>query len=185
MSGPRRISTPLDERTLRSLAAGTRVLLSGEVFAARDQAHIRMLDELRSGAGLPFDPRGAAIYYVGPTPGAGGRPVGSAGPTTSGRMDSMLEPLLAAGVRATIGKGPRSGPAKAAMRRFGAIYLAATGGAGALLGSRIERAEILAYEDLGPEALRRLVVRELPLVVVVDTEGRDLCEELPPRFRRA
>lgn len=183
MSGAKRIQSPLDRSTAKALTIGTKVFLSGEVFGARDQAHIRMLESLARGEPLPFDPRGAVIYYVGPTPGSQGRPVGASGPTTSARMDAMLEPLLQAGVLATIGKGPRGPEAKSAMKRFGAVYFVATGGAGAFLGTKVERADILAYEDLGPEALRRFVVRDLPLIVAVDAQGRDLFEEGPAQFR--
>ncbi|MHC4247792.1 MAG: FumA C-terminus/TtdB family hydratase beta subunit [Planctomycetota bacterium] len=183
MSEPVRITPPLDEETLGRLAAGTRVLISGEMIGARDQAHLRMNEALARGQELPFDPRGAIIYYVGPTPGTGGRAVGAAGPTTSARMDSICEPLFRSGVRATVGKGPRTAPAKEAMRRHGAVYLAATGGAGALLGARIEKAEVLAYDDLGCEALRRLTVRDFPAVVAIDLAGRDLFEEGPAAGR--
>lgn len=184
MAGPVRITPPLDEATLRELCAGTRVLITGELIGARDQAHVRMNEALARGEPLPFDPEGAVIYYVGPTPGSEGRAVGAAGPTTSSRMDPLAGPLFAAGVKATMGKGPRTPPAKDAMRRCGAVYLAATGGAGALLGARVERAEVIAYEDLGPEALRRLVVRDFPAVVAVDLDGRDLFEEGPAERRQ-
>ena len=186
---PVRIVAPLDEPTVRRLRAGARVLISGEVIGARDQAHVRMIEALEKGERLPFDPAGAVIYYVGPTPPGGppgaARAVGAAGPTTSSRMDSLTAPLLAAGVRATMGKGPRSREVVEAMHRHGAVYLAATGGAGALLGARIERAEVIAYEDLGCEALRRLLVRDFPALVAIDAEGRDLFEEGPAAYRRA
>ncbi len=183
MSEPIRITPPLDAETLGRLAAGTRVLITGEIIGARDQAHLRMNEALGRGEKLPFDPRGAIVYYVGPTPGSGGRAVGAAGPTTSARMDSICEPLFIAGVAATMGKGPRTSPAKEAMKRHGAIYLAATGGAGALLGARIEKAEVIAYDELGCEALRRLTVRDFPAVVAIDLEGRDLFEEGPTANR--
>jgi len=181
MSEPVRITPPLDDETLGRLAAGTRVLISGDIIGARDQAHLRMNEALARGEGLPFDPKGAIVYYVGPTPGTGGRAVGAAGPTTSARMDSICEPLFAAGVKATMGKGPRGPDAREAMRRHGAIYLAATGGAGALLGARIEKVEVLAYEDLGCEALRRVTVRDFPAVVAIDAAGRDLFQRNPGR----
>jgi fumarate hydratase subunit beta len=183
MSEPIRIAPPLDAEALGRLVAGTRVLITGTVIGARDQAHLRMNEALARGDDLPFDPRGAIVYYVGPTPGSDGRAVGAAGPTTSARMDAICEPLFSAGVAATMGKGPRTPPATKAMRRHGAIYLAATGGAGALLGARIERAEIIAYEDLGCEALRRLTVRDFPAVVAIDLAGRDLFEEAVARGR--
>ena len=181
---PVRIRTPLDDETIASLEAGTPVLISGTVYGARDQAHIRMVAALKEGRELPFDPAGAVIYYVGPTPGSEGRPVGAAGPTTSSRMDLLAGALLDAGVKATIGKGPRTAPVKEAMRRNGAIYLAATGGAGALLGSRIVEAEVIAYEDLGCEAMRRLRVEDFPAIVAVDCEGRDIFEEGAARHRK-
>ncbi|MHC4201728.1 MAG: FumA C-terminus/TtdB family hydratase beta subunit [Planctomycetota bacterium] len=184
MAGPVRITPPLDEEALAGLRAGTRVLITGELIGARDQAHLLMNEALAKGDQLPFDPDGAVIYYVGPAPGGEGRPVGAAGPTTSARMDSVCGPLFKAGVKATIGKGPRTPPAKDAMRRSRAVYLAATGGAGALLGACIERAEVLAYADLGTGALWRLAVRDFPAVVAIDTEGHDLFEEGPAQFRR-
>jgi len=176
MSEPLRITPPLDKGTLARLVAGRRVLITGEVFGARDQAHLRMNEALARGEELPFDPRGAIVYYVGPTPGTRGRAVGAAGPTTSTRMDAICGPLFEAGVAATIGKGPRGPDAREAMRKSDAVYLVATGGAGALLGSRIEKAEVLAYDDLGCEALRRLTVRDFPAVVAIDASGRDLFE---------
>lgn len=176
---PVRITTPLDDEAVASLEVGTPVLISGLVYGARDQAHIRMVAAIKEGRPLPFDPVGACVYYVGPTPGSEGRAVGAAGPTTSSRMDSLAEPLFEAGVKATIGKGPRTAAAKEAMRRHGAIYFAATGGAGALLGSKITEAEVIAYEDLGPEALREIVVEDFPAIVAVDARGRDLFEEGP------
>lgn len=184
MSDPVAIKAPLplDDETLGRLKAGMRVLITGELICARDAAHARMIKALDSGKPLPFDPRGAVIYYVGPTPGDENRPVGSAGPTTSARMDGLLEPLLEAGVRATVGKGPRTKAAKDALKRHGAVYFAATGGAGALLGSKVEKAEILAYDDLGAEALRRFVVRDFPAIVAIDTEGRDLFETGPAAY---
>lgn len=178
-----RLTPPLDERTARSLEAGARVLISGEIIAARDQAHMRMLEALGRGEPLPFDPMGAVVYYVGPTPGTGGRPVGSAGPTTSARMDLLTEPLLAAGVRAVMGKGPRSREVVAALARHGAVYLAATGGAGALLGAKVVSAEVIAWEDLGCEAVRRLVVRDFPAIVAVDASSRDLFARRAGRGR--
>ncbi len=181
---PVRIRTPLDDETVASLEAGTPVLISGTLYGARDQAHIRMVAALKEGRELPFDPAGAVIYYVGPTPGSDGRAVGAAGPTTSSRMDQLAGALFDAGIKATIGKGPRTAPAKEAMRRNGAIYLAATGGAGALLGSKIVEAEVIAYEDLGCEAMRRLRVEDFPAIVAVDSEGRDIFDEASARHRK-
>jgi fumarate hydratase subunit beta len=183
MSAVVNLTAPLDDATVRRLCVGTVVSIRGRMIAARDQAHLRMVAALAKGEKLPFDPVGAVVYYVGPTPPSGGHAVGAAGPTTSTRMDALVEPLFAAGVRATVGKGPRSAAAKESMKRHGAVYLAATGGAGALLGSRIVKADVIAYADLGPEALRVFEVRDFPAIVAIDAEGRDLFEEGPAAFR--
>ena len=153
---PRRLVPPLDESQARGLSAGVPVLINGVVYAARDAAHKRLAQALDEGRPLPFDPRGAIIYYVGPTPGAPGQALGSAGPTTSSRMDAYAPRLLTAGVRAMIGKGARASAVIDAMRRYGAVYFAATGGAGALLARSIKKAEVAAYGELGPEAVYRL-----------------------------
>jgi fumarate hydratase subunit beta len=179
-----RLVPPLDADMVRTLPVGTRVLISGRLVGARDQAHLRLIAALAEGRELPFDPWGAIMYYVGPTPPSPGRAVGAAGPTTSTRMDALVEPLFAAGIRATMGKGPRNAAAKAAMKKHGAIYLAATGGAGALLGACIEKAQVIAYEDLGPEALRCFEVRDFPATVAIDADGNDLYELGPARFRK-
>ena len=177
---PVQIVPPLDEATARGLRAGTEVRISGIVYAARDAAHKRLVAALDRGEALPFDVAGAVIYYVGPTPGAPGQIVGAAGPTTSYRMDAYAPRLLALGLRGMIGKGNRSPEVIAAMRQHGAVYFAATGGAGALLGRCIVRAEIVAYEDLGPEALRRFEVRDFPAIVAIDAEGRSLFTDRTP-----
>jgi len=171
---PIRLETPLTEERARGLEAGARVLVSGVVYAARDAAHKRLVEALDRGEALPVDLRGAVIYYVGPTPGAPGQALGSAGPTTSSRMDAYAPRLIALGLRGMIGKGGRSAAVVEAMKRHGAVYLAATGGAGALLAKRIEAAEVVAYEDLGPEALRRLRVRDFPAIVAIDASGASL-----------
>jgi fumarate hydratase subunit beta len=170
----REIETPLDESTARSLRAGELVELSGILYTARDAAHKRLCEALAAGEPLPFDARGAVLYYVGPTPGAPGQVLGSAGPTTSYRMDAYAPALLCAGVRGMIGKGDRSPGVVEAMRRAGAVYFAATGGAGALLARCIVESETLAYPDLGAEAVRRLRVAAFPAVVAIDAEGRSL-----------
>jgi fumarate hydratase subunit beta len=166
-----RLSSPLDETTARSLSAGDHVRLNGQVYAARDAAHARMVQALDEGRPLPFDPRGAVIYYVGPTPGLPGQVVGSAGPTTSSRMDLHTPRLIEMGLRGMIGKGERSPAVAAAMQQHGAVYFAAVGGAGALLGRKITASEVIAYEDLGPEALRRMSVEDFPLIVAQDSRG--------------
>lgn len=183
MNHPRPITTPLDEETVRSLRAGDRILLSGTVLTARDAAHRRMHEALLAGKPLPVDVRGQVLFYVGPTPARPGRPIGSAGPTTAGRMDPYTPVLIQHGLRGMIGKGFRSREVKEAMRQYGAVYFAATGGAGALLARCVKTAEIVAYEDLGTEAIRRLEVEDLPLIVANDSHGGDLYEESTARYR--
>ena len=184
MSEVRRIKTPLDDDTLRSLRAGDRVLISGEVYTARDAAHKRMFELLQQGEELPIDLRGQVIYYVGPTPARPGKPIGAAGPTTAGRMDAYAPTLIAYGVNGMIGKGFRNEEVKEAIRRYGALYFAATGGAGALLAKCVKSAEVVAYEDLGTEAIRRLIVEDLPVYVVNDIYGGDLYEDSIAKYRR-
>jgi fumarate hydratase subunit beta len=167
----------LDEETVQSLRAGDRVLLSGVVYTARDAAHKRMFEILERGEELPVDLRGQVIYYVGPTPPRPGRLIGAAGPTTAGRMDAYAPALMSYGVKGMIGKGSRNAAVKEAIRKHGAIYFAATGGAGALLAKCVKSADIVAYEELGAEAIRRLVVEDLPVLVVNDIYGGDLYEE--------
>lgn len=171
---PLRIVPPMTDDLARGLRAGREVRFDGVLYAARDAAHARMMDQLDRGEPLPFDPAGAVIYYVGPTPGQPGQIVGSAGPTTSSRMDRYAPRLIELGVRGMIGKGERSAPVVEAMCRHGAVYFAAVGGAGALLGRRIVAAETIAYEDLGPEALRRLTVEDFPVWVAQDAAGGSL-----------
>ncbi|MFH0911593.1 MAG: FumA C-terminus/TtdB family hydratase beta subunit [Planctomycetota bacterium] len=168
------LTPPFDEETVRSIEAGTEVLLQGTLYAARDEAHRRMVEALERNEALPFDLRGAVLYYVGPTPGAPGRAVGAAGPTTAARMDPYTPLLLEHGLRGMIGKGGRSLEVIHAMHRFGAVYFAATGGAGALLGRCVRSAEVIAYGELGPEAIRRLAVYNFPAIVAIDAAGRSL-----------
>jgi fumarate hydratase subunit beta len=182
-SAPVRLTTPLSPRDVASLRTGDRVLLSGTIYTARDAAHARLVALLEQGAPPPFPLEGQVVYYVGPTPPRPGQPIGSAGPTTSGRMDPYTPALLAAGIRGMIGKGSRSPEVREAMVRYGAVYFAATGGAGALLALRVRSAEVVAWEDLGPEAVRRLVVEDFPLVVIDDVHGHDLYEEGAARYR--
>jgi fumarate hydratase subunit beta len=173
---PVRIRAPLDERTARGLRAGDRVLLSGVVYTARDAAHRRLLDALEAGAEPPIPLDGQVLYYVGPSPAPPGEVIGSAGPTTASRMDPFTPALLARGLRATIGKGRRSPEVREALAAHGAVYLAAVGGAAALVARHVVRAELVAYADLGTEAIRRLEVRDLPLMVANDAHGGDLFE---------
>lgn len=169
-----RIGLPLDEKTAVSLKAGDSVLLSGTVYAARDEAHENMVKLLDEGKELPFDIRDASVYYVGPAPAAPGQVIGPAGPTTSGRMDAYTPRLLDQGLRGMIGKGERSDEVIEAMKRNKAVYFAAVGGAGALLSKRIISQEVIAWEELGPEALRKMQVEDFPAIVVIDAEGNDL-----------
>jgi len=176
------LSTPLKPEDVASLRAGDRVALSGIVYTARDAAHQRLCELLNQGRPLPIPLEGQVIYYVGPSPSPPGRVIGAAGPTTSYRMDPYTPRLLEQGLRAMIGKGRRSPEVREAMVRHGAVYLAAIGGAGALMARAVKAARIVAYEDLGPEAIRELVVDELPLVVVNDVLGNDLYTQGMERY---
>ncbi len=180
----KQITTPLTRDIVKTLHAGDTVLLTGTIYTARDAAHKRMCERLDRGEALPFDIRDAVIYYVGPTPAPPGRVIGSAGPTTSGRMDAYAPRLIAEGQTGMIGKGLRTDAVVEAMKEHGAVYFAATGGAGALLASRIESAEVIAWEDLGTEAVRRLTVRDFPLTVVIDSEGNNLYIQAPEKYRK-
>jgi len=168
------ILTPLTNENARALRCGDTVLLSGEIYTARDAAHARLADAIKLGKPLPFDVENAIVYYVGPTPSKPGQVIGSAGPTTSGRMDAYTPLLIALGLTGMIGKGARSPEVVAAMKEHCAVYFGALGGAGALLANCIESSEVVAYEDLGAEAIRRLTVKDMPLTVVIDCEGNDL-----------
>ena len=170
------IKTPLSDKDVEGLHSGDKVLITGFVYTARDAAHKRLIELIDKGQELPFDIKGQVIYYVGPTPPKPGKPIGSAGPTTSYRMDTYAVKLLEKGLKATIGKGNRTPPVIEAMKKYKAVYFAAVGGAGALLARSIKRAEIIAYEDLGPEAIRKLYVEDFPAVVVNDIYGNDLYE---------
>jgi fumarate hydratase subunit beta len=184
MIEPIRLKTPLTDRDAEKLKIGDRVLLNGVIYTGRDAAHKRLHDLLQSGKDLPFDIRGQIIYYVGPTPAKPGQVLGSAGPTTSYRMDAFAPALIEKGLKGMIGKGMRSDQVKEAMKRHKAVYFAATGGAGALLAKRVKKAEVVAYDDLGPEAIRRLVVEDLPVIVVNDVQGNDLYVEGAKKYRR-
>ncbi|MDI6871810.1 MAG: Fe-S-containing hydro-lyase [Bacillota bacterium] len=185
---PIRLTLPVtgeaDAEAIRALRSGQRVLLSGTLYTARDAAHRRMVEALARGEELPFPSEGAAIYYAGPSPARPGRVIGSAGPTTSSRMDAFAPALMAQGVRVMIGKGSRSAEVKEALRRYGAVYLVATGGAAALLARRIKSARVVAYPDLGAEAVHELVVEDFPAVVANDSAGGDLYTEGIRAYRR-
>jgi len=161
---------------------GDTVLLTGELLTGRDAAHKRIVSALEAGAALPFELRGQAIYYVGPCPAPPGHVIGACGPTTSGRMDVYAPALLRAGLMAMIGKGQRGPAVIEAMKQAGAVYFAATGGAGALLARCVKRCDVIAFPDLGAEAVHRLEVRDLPLIVAIDAQGNDLFVEGPKKF---
>jgi len=184
MNQPIRLRPPLSDEDVEKLKTGDRVLISGIIYTGRDAAHKRLFDLLREGKNLPFDIKGQIIYYVGPTPAKPGQVFGSAGPTTSYRMDAYSPLLIEKGLKGMIGKGMRSDTVKEAMKKHKAVYFAATGGAGALLAKRVRKAEIVAYEDLGPEAIRRLEVEDLPVIVVNDVRGNDLYIEGEKKYRR-
>lgn len=173
MKEPKYIQTPLDAKTIRSLEAGDEVLLSGTIYTGRDQVHMRVTELMGKNETLPVDLSGQIIYYCGPAP-AGDRIIGSCGPTTSGRMDAFTPALLKAGLKGMIGKGRRSGEVVQAVRDNCAVYLLAPGGAGAYLSSKVVSCEPVAFEDLGPEAIYRMEVKDFPLVVGIDCKGRDI-----------
>ena len=172
-----KIETPLTSEKVKSLKSGDSVLITGEIYTARDAAHKRMIDALKSGEKLPFEIENKIIYYAGPTPAKPGQIIGSCGPTTSGRMDAYAPTMMSVGARGMIGKGARLPEVVEAMKKYGGVYFGAIGGAGALLAKCIKKAELVAYEDLQSEALRRLYVEDMPLVVIIDSEGRNLYEE--------
>ena len=184
MKEPISIQTPLDDRVVETLRAGDPVLINGTIYTARDAAHKRLFDLLQEGRELPFDLAGQIIYYVGPTPAKPGSVIGAAGPTTAYRMDAYAPALIAKGLRGMIGKGSRGADVVDALKRHKAVYFAATGGAGALISKRIKEVEMVAYEDLGTEAIRRLVVEDFPAIVANDIYGGDLYEDGVKKYRR-
>ena len=177
-----KLTTPVTREDLAPLKAGDTVLLSGTVYTARDAAHKRMMERLDAGEALPFPVEGSALYYVGPTPERPGEVIGSAGPTTSGRMDAYSPRLLDLGQAVMIGKGARNAAVKAAVVRNGAVYLAALGGAGALMAASVQKLEVICWEDLGCEAVRRLEVEDMPLTVILDPHGGDLYQSGPAAY---
>ncbi|BAF69949.1 Fe-S-containing hydro-lyase [Nitratiruptor sp. SB155-2] len=180
-----KLKTPLSNEDVEKLKAGDIVYLTGTLYTARDAAHKRLVDLIFEGKELPFDLHGAVIYYVGPTPPKPGEVIGSAGPTTSYRMDSYAPILIEHGLKGMIGKGKRNDAVKEACKKHKAVYFGAVGGAGALLAKRIKDAEVIAYPELGPEAVRRIVVEDFPVVVVNDTYGNDLYEEGRKQWAKA
>ena len=173
----KKITLPLNDEILKGLKAGDNLLLTGVIYVARDTAHKRMVEALDQGKPLPFDIKGVTVYYMGPSPARPGRAIGSAGPTTSGRMDAYAPRLIAEGLKGMIGKGLRSKAVKDAMVKYKAVYLGAIGGAGAVISKSIKKSEVVAYEELGAEAIRRLEVEDLPLIVINDIYGGDLYQE--------
>lgn len=179
----KKISVPINRDVASDLRAGDYVLLTGTIYTARDAAHKRMQEILDAGGKLPFDIKNNVIYYMGPSPAREGRPIGSAGPTTASRMDKYTPSLLDMGLGAMIGKGKRSSAVKEAIVRNGSVYFAAVGGAGAILSKRILSSEVIAYDDLGTEAVRRLEVKNFPVIVVIDSLGNDLYETAVNEYR--
>jgi len=178
----KKVRLPLTDKTLEGLKAGDNILLTGTMYVGRDAAHKRIIEALDKGKPLPFDVKGQVIYFMGPSPARPGQPIGSAGPTTSGRMDSYSPRLIAEGLKGMIGKGMRSQEVKDAMKKHKAVYLAAIGGAGALISKTIKKSEVTAYEELGAEAIRRLEVEDFPATVVNDIYGGDLYQEGKARY---
>ena len=173
----KRITTPLTPEKVKNLKAGDSVLITGTIYAARDAAHKLMYEALQKGEALPIDWEGQIVYYVGPSPAKPGQAIGSAGPTTSGRMDKYAPAMIAHGQKGMIGKGSRSKEVVEAMKKHGAVYFAALGGAGALIARSIKKYEVLAYADLGPEALAAMTVEDFPAIVVIDSEGNNYYEQ--------
>lgn len=184
MSDVKRLSTPLSDEAVAGLKAGDNVLINGVIYTGRDAAHKKLADLIAAGQALPFDLRGQVIFYVGPTPARPGKAIGSAGPTTSYRMDAYAPKLHELGLKASIGKGSRSAEVKEALKKHKAVYLAVTGGAAALVSQSIRRAEVVAYPELGPEAIQRLEVQDFPAQVINDMYGGDIYEEGRRRYER-
>ncbi len=182
MRGEIELLTPLSCEDIEELKVGDKVLLNGIIYTARDAAHKKLVETLKRGEELPFNPDGQVIYYVGPAPARPGKVIGPAGPTTSSRMDPYAIYLMDVGIRGMIGKGSRGQKVKDAIKKYKAVYFAAIGGAAALLSEHIKKAEVIAYEELGTEAIRRLEVENFPLLVVNDTKGGDLYQEGVRRY---
>jgi len=177
------IKAPLDEETVMSLEAGDQVFITGVIYTARDAAHKRLVESLNKGEKLPLDITNQVIYYMGPAPAKPGQPIGSAGPTTSGRMDTYAPILMSVGLKGMIGKGNRAQSVKDAMKQYKAVYFAAIGGAGVLISKSIKKAEVIAYDDLGAEAIRRLEVENFPATVINDVHGGDLYEQGKAKYQ--
>ena len=178
-----KITTPLTDEVIEKLRAGDKVEITGTIYVGRDAAHKRFMEALDKGKPLPFDPKGQIIYYMGPSPAKPGKPIGSAGPTTAYRMDPYTPRMLEQGLKGMIGKGNRGPEVREALKKYKAVYFAAIGGAAALIANSIKKAEVIAYEDLGTEALRRLEVEDFPVIVVNDIYGGDAYEEGKAKYR--
>lgn len=179
-----KLTTPLTDEMVEKLHAGDRIEITGTIYVARDAAHKRMVEALDRGDKLPVDMRGQIVYYMGPSPTKPGQVIGSAGPTTSGRMDRYAPRLMAEGLKGMIGKGLRAAPVKQAMQQYKAVYFAATGGAAALIAQRIKQAQVMAYDELGAEALQKLEVEDFPVIVVNDMYGGDAYEDGKKQWAR-
>lgn len=183
MAETKKVTTPLTDEAVKSLKCGDRVNISGIIYTGRDAAHKIMCEALEKGEEIPVDWTGQVIYYAGPTPAKPGNVIGSCGPTTSGRMDAYSPTMMDQGLKGMIGKGPRSKEVVDAMKKHNVVYFAAVGGAAALIASSVKECEVIAYDDLGPEAVRRLKVENYPCVVVIDSEGNNLYEKGPAQFK--
>lgn len=179
-----KLTTPLTDEVVEQLHAGDKVTITGVIYVGRDAAHKRMVEALDTGQPLPFDPQGQVIYYMGPAPAKPGDPIGAAGPTTSGRMDPYAPRMMEAGLKGMIGKGNRTQAVRDAMAKYKAVYLGATGGAGALIAKTIRKADVVAYDELGAEALRRLEVVDFPAIVINDIYGGDAYEDGIKKYNR-
>ncbi len=179
-----KINTPLTDEVVKSLKSGDQVLISGEIFTARDAAHLRLVSLLNEGKELPMDFEGQVVYYAGPSPARPGEVIGACGPTTSYRMDDLTLPLLEKGLKGMVGKGKRNKVVIEGMKRHKAVYFAAIGGAGALIANSIKSNTVVAFEDLGPEALRCLKVENFPAIVVIDAEGNNLYDSEPEKYKK-
>ena len=180
----KKITSPFNDKTIADLKAGDQVLISGVMYVGRDAAHKRLVETMNKGEKMPFDVKGQVIYYMGPSPTKPGNVIGSAGPTTSGRMDAYTPRMLEAGLKGMVGKGLRTKDVKDAIKKYKAVYLASVGGAAALIAKRIVKSEIIAYEELGPEALLRIEVKDFPAIVINDMYGGDLYEEGKAKYRK-
>ncbi len=177
MKDVKHIQTPLDYKTISSLRAGDEALLSGAIYTARDQAHLRLCELMENKKELPFDLEGQIIYYCGPAP-SRNRPIGSCGPTTSGRMDPFTPKILSLGAKGLIGKGKRSDEVRNSIKKHKAVYFVAPAGAGAYLSTKVKKSEVVAFSDLGPEAIYRLEVKDFPVIVGIDSKGRDIYRDI-------